>query len=180
MLFARPADGRHISTSPSSTTTAPSSTSSSLPDYLQTLLAEIQRILAPHLESDPEAHTALFEQDLARQAILNLYAPGQGITPHIDLPTRYADGILGVSLTGGCVMSFTRARPAGAEAHDVYLPPRSVYAFVREARWEWAHGIEARGQDVVLSTKGRKETLLRDLRVSVTFRWIKEGADVLS
>jgi len=62
----------------------------------------------------------------------------------------------------------------GEHVH-VYLPPRSVYVLTGEARWEWAHGIAARTRDRV---DGR--VVLRDTRVSVTFRWMKEGADVLT
>ena len=62
----------------------------------------------------------------------------------------------------------------GEHVH-VYLPPRSVYVLTGEARWEWAHGIAARTRDRV---DGR--VVLRDTRVRVTFRWMKEGADVLT
>lgn len=117
----------------------------------------------------------LFEQSLARQVILNLYPPGQGITPHIDLPNRYADGIIGVSLLGGCVMTFQR----GDERHDIYLPERTVYVMTGEARWEWSHGIEARKEDLVNTGRGI-ETKVRGTRVSMTFRWMSKGADVLA
>lgn len=157
---------------------APDGGTSSLPDQLNALLTHIRAKLEPMVPEGQDMST-LFEQDtLARQAILNMYQPGQGISPHVDLPGRYADGIVGVSLTGGCVMTFRHERTS--ERHDVYLGPRSVYAMLGEARWDWSHGIEARVEDVVLSRRGRPETLLRDLRVSVTFRYMKEGADTLS
>jgi alkylated DNA repair dioxygenase AlkB len=148
----------------------------SLPPYLDHLLLASQALLTPIL---PE-HTLrlLYTQPLARQAILNLYPPGQGISPHIDLPNRYADGILGISLMGGAVMTFENGK---GMRYDVYIPPRSVYVFTEEARWEWKHGIEGREEDLVQGGDGDKEvTLLRSLRLSVTFRWMKEGGDVLS
>lgn len=41
-----------------------------------------------------------------RQSILNLYPPGTGITPHVDLPARYGDGIVGVCLGSGVGVRF--------------------------------------------------------------------------
>lgn len=163
---------------------------SSLPPHLAQLDGTLSSLLADKLPSG--IHHLAFEQELGRQAILNLYVPGTGITPHIDLPGRYADGIVGVSLTGGCVMSFERA-PAEAEEertegggeegrgdrHDIYLPPRSVYVMSGPARWEWAHGIAYRAEDVVLD--GTEERVIpRGVRVSVTLRWMKPGAGVLA
>jgi hypothetical protein len=67
------------------------------------------------------------------------------------------------------------------ERYDVYLPERTVYALTGEARWEWGHEIEGREEDLVRG-KGvdEVETRLRSTRVSVTFRWMKDGADVLA
>lgn len=146
---------------------------SSLPVYATRVLDDLRQHLGPHLS--PKMMETLFEQSLARQVILNLYPPGQGISPHIDLPNRYADGILGVSLLGGCVMTFER----GDERHDVYLPERTVYVMTGEARWEWTHGIEGRSEDLVENGRG-VETKLRGTRVSMTFRWMQDGADVLA
>ncbi|GIL48411.1 hypothetical protein Vafri_4560 [Volvox africanus] len=44
------------------------------------------------------------------QAIVNLYRPGEGIAPHVDL-ARFQDGIVGVSIGGPVVMHFTRCGP---------------------------------------------------------------------
>ncbi|GFR46236.1 hypothetical protein Agub_g7781 [Astrephomene gubernaculifera] len=59
------------------------------------------------------------------QAIVNLYRPGEGITPHVDL-ARFQDGIVGVSVGGPAVMHFSRCAPpasgqgtAGVMARDV-------------------------------------------------------------
>ncbi|KLT42382.1 hypothetical protein CC85DRAFT_285614 [Cutaneotrichosporon oleaginosum] len=156
MLFSRP----------------PSEGPSSLPHHIAALDTALATLLEPHLP--PDIHALAFHQELGRQAILNLYTPGSGITPHIDLPRRYADGIVGASLTGGCVMTFTR----GAARHDVYLPPRSVYVMSGSARWEWAHGIAYRMEDVVLD--GEEERMIpRGLRLSVTLRWMKPNAGLL-
>ncbi|KAL7419616.1 hypothetical protein Q5752_005528 [Cryptotrichosporon argae] len=171
----------------SCTSRAPPPVPSSLPSHITDLIASISALLGPHLPAP--THAALFAQPLARQVILNLYPPGAGIAPHVDLPHRYADGIVGVSLTGSCVMRFTRvggdggAGAAGeADAHDVHLPPRSVYVMTGESRWAWAHGIAPRVADRVAARagKGRVDTVLRGVRVSVTMRWMRAGADVLS
>jgi alkylated DNA repair dioxygenase AlkB len=155
------------------------------------LISAARRLLASQLPFD--VVNTLFEQTLPRQIILNLYPSGQGISPHVDLPARYADGIVGVSLMGGCVMSFTRDqgeksdkvslwRPDGSgveeERHDLYLPPRTIYVLTGPARWDWAHGISSKTEDLVQGESG-VQTILRDLRVSATFRWMKEGADIL-
>jgi alkylated DNA repair dioxygenase AlkB len=154
--------------------TRPDPHPSSLPRYLTELLDAISNLLKYPVP--PETMDVLFDQSLARQVILNLYPPGQGISPHIDLPNRYADGIIGVSLLGGCTMVFER----DGERYDVYLPERTVYVLTGEARWEWSHGIEGRLEDKVRG-KGEEEveTRLRSTRVSVTFRWMRDGADVL-
>lgn len=137
------------------------------------VLDDVSQLLGSLLPVD--ITDTLFEQPLARQVILNLYPPGQGISSHIDLPNRYADGIIGVSLLGGCVMAFRR----GDERYGICLPERTVYVMTGEARWEWSHGIEGRMEDVVEGQRG-VETKLRGTRVSMTFRWMRDGADVLS
>lgn len=172
-----------------------------------------------------------------RQFILNLYKAGQGITPHVDLPDRYDDGIIGICLGSGCVMEFEKAQKdlrtfgtCATSATDpdtdtdteiesnkllkdvdidiesagdggmkrpktkyaVYLPARTIYLMTGPSRWEWTHGIPARQRDKVWditdsleerdqgdTRKACWQTLLRDVRVSVTLRWMTEGADVV-
>ncbi|OCF41688.1 hypothetical protein I317_04494 [Kwoniella heveanensis CBS 569] len=159
------------------------SANSNLPAYIHELIDRIRVLLLPQLPA--EIMALLFDQSLARQVILNLYPPGEGITPHVDLPNRYADGIIGCSLIGGCVMTLQEVngdhRPDECGRYDVYLPPRTVYVLSGEARWDWTHGIKGREFDIVQGEDGAGErTLLRDLRVSATFRWMKDGADILS
>jgi alkylated DNA repair dioxygenase AlkB len=149
---------------------------SSLPLYLSELVTVIYGLIMPTIPTPDLA--VLFEQRLARQVIINLYPPGEGISAHIDLPHRYSDGIIGVSLCGGCVM--VMRHEVTGQKHHVYLPPNTVYCFTGEARWAWTHGIESRKADVVQDSSGRGVTIMRDLRVSVTFRWMAVGADELS
>lgn len=157
--------------------------SSSLPDYIRHLLSTLSSLLAEPAALPPHLHRLLFSQPLARQAIINLYPGGTGITPHVDLVGRYADGVVGCSVVGGCVMTFAPTTTSkGQDRHHVYLPPRTIYVLSGPARWDWTHGIEPRVEDVVEREDRHlePETILRDLRLSVTFRWLKPGADVLS
>lgn len=132
----------------------------------------------------------------SRQAIINLYHPGEGISDHIDLLDRYDDGIMGVSFISGCVMRFRK--PDHSQHRDplshqdlqytnLYLPPRSVVALVGDARYKWTHGIPSRLLDLVQDEtkpqsvhEGEKSSWLdRQLRLSVTFRWLLPGADTV-
>ena len=79
-----------------------------LPAFLVDLLSHLSQALKSHL-SDKTWNT-VFAQSLARQVIINLYPPGKGITAHVDLPHRYADGILGVTIVGSASMTFRRVR----------------------------------------------------------------------
>lgn len=199
---------------------------------------------------------------LARQIILNLYTPSDtpnsffpssaihsasrlGITPHIDLPHRYADGIVGVSLGWGegVVMDFERDVPRGEsekgdevdrsgrsgdvvmergkgdsngekeeDTHSIWIPNNSVYILSGPARWEWKHGIAEREYDILseppLPSKfsssqasssqttedqqdlekedgggesaWKERRVERDVRISITLRWLKAGGDVLT
>lgn len=163
-----------------------SGSTSTLPPYLQGLSTTLETLLSTELPE--EIIATLFHPCSAdassRQIILNLYRPGEGITPHIDLPGRYADGIMGVCLGSGCAMDFER-REANPEQEDrqdkysVYMPARTIYCMTGDARWKWAHGIPSRDQDVIADPQGQVRTVLRDVRISITLRWMKPGAEVL-
>ncbi|WWC86972.1 uncharacterized protein L201_001853 [Kwoniella dendrophila CBS 6074] len=165
---------------------------SSLPIYINNLIDQLKDLLDD--EVSKETIDLLFNQNLSRQVILNLYQPGKGIKLHIDLPNRYSDGILGCSLIGGCVMILNNNNKNEVEhEHKIYMPPRTVYILSGESRWEWEHGIEENIYEDLVENESEigigtgiggigagSETILRDLRVSITFRWMKQGADVLS
>jgi len=151
----------------------------------------------------PHVHALLFvgkdNIPRARQAIINLYDPGEGISPHVDLLKRFDDGILGISFGSGCVMSFekvvTEAKEdtgLGAEhrdmdAHkarnqwDLYLPERSILVLSEESRYRWTHAIEGRLSDVVENENDSSEwsTVMRRTRLSITYRWLLPGADIV-
>ncbi|KAF9458480.1 hypothetical protein BDZ94DRAFT_1140707, partial [Collybia nuda] len=149
-----------------------SGSSTGLPPILLSLISTLEVLLSPVLPL--QTHSLLFPPTpgAARQAILNLYQPGEGITPHIDLLRRFGDGIMGVSLGSGCPR----------ERWDLYLPERSVIVLSEEARYQWTHGIGKFKEDYVSlphvdSPSGR--WIERGMRLSITFRWLLPGADVV-
>jgi len=200
-------------------------TPSSLPPILLKLLDTLSPLLKPHIP--PATHNLLFpsQPTQARQVILNLYTPGEGISPHIDLLKRFGDGIISVSLGSGCVMRFAKAsnselgdhgpvktstlnepihttdayedgskRPDNSDIYDLYLPERSVIVLSSDARFRWTHEIEKRKSDFVARSASllhEDSSLLtdspdlsgywidRDIRLSVTFRWLLPGADIV-
>jgi hypothetical protein len=185
-------------------------TSSAFPLFLNELLAATSELLAQHPTLPRETHAMLFPPAAphehehgdtdghlprARQAIINLYRPGEGISPHVDLLRRFGDGIVGVSLgDGGVAMRFARAEAeprdtgdageGGDDEYEVWLPSRSVLVLTGEARYKWTHGIAPRLRDkveVVAAGEGDDGWMWqeRGVRVSVTFRWLLPGADIV-
>ncbi|CAL1700012.1 unnamed protein product [Somion occarium] len=191
-----------------STTTEPNSadSGSKLPQFLTSFLQVLSVLLRPLLPN--ATHALLFPSPntppQARQVIINHYLPGEGITPHVDLLDRFGDGIIGVSLGSGCVMRFRKVRGttvpdyhdraggtgdgdggdvkgAAEDVEDVYLPPGSVYVMSGEARYRWTHEIEGRKADLIQEHLGDETGIWTDrsIRVSITFRWLLPGADVV-
>lgn len=171
---------------------------SKLPTFLAELLITLSASLRPHIP-DP-IHALLFPSaeapPKARQVIINHYRPGEGITHHVDLLDRFGDGIIGISLGGSCVMRFRKLNPKevglrsgyhqkdeqnGGEAENVYLPAGSVYVMSGEARYGWTHGIERRKADCVQDSPDDEggRWIERSVRVSITFRWLLPGADIV-
>ena len=177
-----------------------------LPPFLMSLLSTLEELLAPPVLPS-QTHSLLFPPQStpvqARQAILNLYLPGEGISAHVDLLQRFGDGILGLSLGSGCVMRFCKDLPEerldvhdddssrdksartfqDREYWDLYLPERSVLVLSGEARYHWKHGIEGQLFDLVQG-EGRGEaekptSIARGTRLSITFRWLLPGADIV-
>ena len=63
------------------------------------------------------------------QLIVNLYQPGEGLKPHVDL-LRFQDGIAIVSLQSSAILAFTR----GKEMVDVQLDPGDLLLLEGESR----------------------------------------------
>lgn len=144
-----------------------------LPAFLQPLLDALPILLAPRLS--PQLYGLLFNSTRPRQAIFNLYLPGEGITPHIDLPHRYEDGILGISLLSTTVMDFSRDQMR----HSIVLRQGDIYILEGEARDFWKHEIVAREGDWVREEDGDERWVKRRTRMSVTLRRMKVGADIV-
>ena len=168
--------------------------STRLPPFLTGLLGTLSECMRDILPQ--ETHELLFplpnSPPKARQVIINLYRPGEGITPHVDLLDRFDDGIIGVSLGSGCVMQFTEVRSCknpGAEEEKasepetaaIFLPHGSVYVMSGKSRYEWMHGIDGRTEDWVQDRADleRGRWVMRSIRVSITFRWLLPGADIV-
>ncbi|GAA5833877.1 hypothetical protein JCM5353_003080 [Sporobolomyces roseus] len=130
---------------------------SSLPSFLVPLLDLLPAILDPLPD---EVKRKLFDENRPRQCIMNLYREGEGISPHVDLPERYTDGIVGISLLSSTVMDFVPVEGedggdqsgGGGEkeknSHSVRLRPGSVYVLSGDARYRYTHGIAYRNEDV--------------------------------
>lgn len=103
-------------------------------------------------------------EQLPNQLIINEYAPGQGISAHIDCVLCFGNTIVSVSLLSACVMLF--ANTADAQQHiPVLLEPRSLTVMQGDARYTWKHSIAARKSD---DYHGRR--FQRGQRISLTFR----------
>lgn len=177
---------------------------SGLPHFLNALVSTISELLLPELPS--QTHALLFPPPgapiRARQAILNLYHPGEGISPHVDLLKRFGDGIVGISLGSGCVMGFRRDpeyrgasvgkapdvdeaphdQPIieGGEEWDLYLPERSIIVLSEDARYKWTHEIQRRTGDFIQRQDGEEGVWIeRGVRLSITLRWLLPGADIV-
>ena len=171
---------------------------SGLPPILNSLLSTICELLRGQLPA--ETHALLFPPPEApvrvRQAIVNLYNSGEGISPHVDLLKRFGDGIIGISFGSGSVMNFRKQRsgePDEAQVDeqsrnefdkskwDLYLPERSIIVLSGDARYKWTHGIEGRTQDLVEAANDKEgvECIERGVRMSVTFRWLLPGAEIV-
>ncbi|KAG0697289.1 hypothetical protein DFH29DRAFT_984307 [Suillus ampliporus] len=130
---------------------------SGLPTFLITLLHRLAELLRDHLPE--QVHEMLFPPKdappRARQAILNLYHPGEGISPHVDLLKRFDDGIIGVSFGSGqeerLIGEHEEDGPLDRNRWDLYLEERSVLVLSEDARYNWTHGIDGRLKDFVSS-----------------------------
>lgn len=97
------------------------------------------------------------------QVIINEYAPGQGISAHVDCLPCFGPVVAAVSLGSTCEMVFQNL--ASKERLSIVLEPLSLLVMAGEARQAWSHAIPARRSDIVCG-----ERLARSRRVSLTFR----------
>lgn len=100
---------------------------------------------------------------LPDQVIVNEYKPGQGIASHVDCESCFGETIISLSLGSACVMGFTNIETS--DKVHLLLEPCSLLIFQEEARYKWKHGISPRKKDIY-----QGQTILRDRRISLTFR----------
>jgi len=111
------------------------------------------------------------------QVTINEYVPGQGIGSHIDTPSAFGNGLISVTLHGGCVMEFRKKNESEQNKDKVtrklvYLPARSALLMSGPARYEWEHMIVNRRTDTVNGV-----VIPRKLRVSLTLRTALEETE---
>lgn len=133
----------------------------------------------------------------------------QGITPHIDLPGRYSTPIVSISLLSGISFLLRRPLDSkeqhelwvpersvlvldgearwdwehGIQAGHLISLFLSLFGHIAQQR-VCADGTpclaQARALDVVEDASGDQDRrIFRGTRVSVTFRWMKEGGEVV-
>jgi alkylated DNA repair dioxygenase AlkB len=99
------------------------------------------------------------------QLIVNEYLPGQGIAPHVDCVSCFAERVFSLSLGSICLLTMRHTETA-VEA-CILLEPGTLLILADEARYRWTHGIAARKKDVIAS-----KIVARGRRVSLTYRTV--------
>ena len=110
--------------------------------------------------ADAERHLFDF-----KQCIVNQYAPGDGLTPHVDLDA-FGDVVASLSLLSTVAMEFVPVVDALGGSFTVRLDPGDVLFLRDDARWRWTHGIPSRDVDVFAD--GSRS--VRAPRISLTLR----------
>ena len=118
-------------------------------------------------------------RELPDQVIVNEYIKDQGIAPHIDSRSSFADGVAMISLLETWEMQFQKQ----GSNHKVVvkLDRRSATLLDGEARHEWKHAIPKRKNEPGAIRPGNKRPsrVPRRRRVSLTFRKVKVTANDL-
>jgi hypothetical protein len=104
------------------------------------------------------------------QVCLQQYAPGTGIPPHVDTHGPF-DQLYSLSLGSPLFMQF--ANKETGEKTEIDLLPRSMMQMSGDSRLHWTHGIKSRKTDTLPDGTVR----LRQLRWSLTYRWLRPGAE---
>ncbi|KAM3968102.1 tRNA (carboxymethyluridine(34)-5-O)-methyltransferase alkbh8 [Aphomia sociella] len=126
-----------------------------------------------------------FNVGMPDQLTVNKYKPGQGIPSHVDRHSPFGDTILSLSLGSAVVMDW---RHHSGKTVPVLMKRRSLLIMQGEARYDWQHGIQPRTWDPVIETRTERvgenekvvkvitnDTVARETRISLTFRWTRSG-----
>ncbi|KAL6549757.1 Alkylated DNA repair protein alkB 8 [Orobanche minor] len=152
-------------------------------------LGELPSFVSPVLEKIKSFQTLDCAADVSLdQLTINEYAPGVGLSPHIDTHSAFEGLICSLSLAGPCIMEFRKyttgvwqEKPVSSSDVEkqllsrkksnfirkaIYLPPRSMLLLFGEARYAWHHYIPHHKVDKVDDTLIRRNSR----RVSFTIR----------
>ena len=112
-------------------------------------------------------HTGYFTEK-PDQLTINKYMPGDGIPPHIDNPTAFAEPLATLSLGSATVMEM---KSTDGTKVSILLKPRTLIIFTSDSRYLWTHSIQARKTDLIYNDSMNTPYLLkRSTRLSMTFR----------
>lgn len=109
------------------------------------------------------------------QLTVNRYEPGNGIPPHCDTHSCFEDPIVSLSMGSSIMMEFRQ--PGTSRQISVMLPRRSLLIMSGESRLGWTHGITPKMSDVVVKPDGQLTVEKRELRISFTFRKLKNPSE---
>jgi alkylated DNA repair dioxygenase AlkB len=123
-----------------------------LPAFLMPIVARLRR----DFDFDPN------------QAIVNEYAAGQGIAPHIDALGSFGERVVMIGLRSDVEMDF--AEPVSGQSGSILFRHGDLVMIEGDARKRWTHAIAKRKADKRFGTR-------RDRRVSITFRSVVAGED---
>lgn len=93
--------------------------------------------------------------------------------PHIDSADLFGDFVTSLSLLSPCVMKFTH-KDTG-ESKSLILTRRSMLVLTGESRYCYKHEISKESFEQGVFINGERGEVLRDRRVSLTFRYINDA-----
>lgn len=102
------------------------------------------------------------------QMIINHYAPGQGIFPHVDSIKCFDDIIVSIGLGSSCIMKFLNS--STNQDLDVFFERRTAVVLTGDARYVWRHGIPSVTEDNYNGAVYKRKP-----RISLTWRKVLEN-----
>lgn len=103
------------------------------------------------------------EKSYPDNVLINTYDNGDGCKSHIDQLNFWDNWVVGASFGSGCTFEFTN--DFGNEAIEFWMPPKSIYVMIDDARYKWKHGIKYSPIDLYYG-----DVIPRTKRISLTFR----------
>ncbi|XP_059059487.1 alkylated DNA repair protein alkB homolog 8 [Achroia grisella] len=126
-----------------------------------------------------------FDVGVPDQLTVNKYKPGQGIPSHVDTHSPFGETILSLSLGSAVVMDW---RHHSGKAVPILVDRRCLLIMQDDARYDWQHGIQPRTWDPIIESRSiqtgnnsrlvkviTNDTVPRQTRISLTFRWTRSG-----